>query len=100
MIQPRHSGMFKPGQSGNPLGRPKMDQNVRELAKAESIDAIKELSSIMRDGNAPYMARIQACNSILDRAWGKPVQHTESANLSLSIDDFLTMPEQGNPFAP
>lgn len=94
--------MFKPGQSGNPAGRPKMDQNVRELAKAESVDAIRELSAIMRDEKAPYLARIQACNSILDRAWGKPVQHTENANLNLSIDSILTGQESipVNPFEP
>jgi hypothetical protein len=99
MIETINNGKFVKSLSGNPAGRPCVAPEVRELARAKSVDAIHELDAIMRDVAAPYVARIQACNSILDRAWGKAVQHTENANLNLSIDDILTQPEEGNPFA-
>ena len=66
---------FKKGQSGNPGGRPKEDPEVKELARAYSVEAIERLAKWMKcdDPNAS----VKACLALLDRAWGKPVQPTE-----------------------
>jgi len=67
-------GRFLKGQSGNPGGRPKIIGEVQEVARRYTVEAIETLAAIMRDIKAPPAARATACNSILDRAYGKPPQ--------------------------
>ncbi len=89
--QKRHSGMFKPGQSGNPLGRPKADATIRDLARAHTAGAIQTLAEIASNPKASDSARVQACSCLLDRGWGKPPQYTESVNMNMSLVDYLAM---------
>jgi hypothetical protein len=65
---------FKPGQSGNPGGRPKTVGPVRDLAGKHTKEAIETLASVMKDTSAPHAARVAAANGLLDRAHGKPSQ--------------------------
>ncbi|HGM5043541.1 DUF5681 domain-containing protein [Stenotrophomonas muris] len=63
---------FKPGQSGNPSGRPKVDFEVRQLAREYGREAIERLVEIMRGDNAALAKA--ASEALLDRGYGKPVQ--------------------------
>ena len=87
----RHSGMFKPGQSGNPLGRPKSDKTIRDLARVHTKDALKTLSDIVKNPKASDTARVQAANALLDRGWGRAPQYIEKLNLDVSYIDYLEM---------
>lgn len=70
---------FKPGQSGNPGGRPKKDERLRrieDMAKEHSEEALAALLDEAKNGKgAP---RVAAATSLLDRAWGTPVKRQES----------------------
>lgn len=64
--------MFVKGKSGNPGGRPKEDNEVKELARQHSAEALKRLVEWMRSDNPK--ASVGACQAVLDRAYGKPAQ--------------------------
>jgi hypothetical protein len=68
---------FPLGKIGNPAGKPKEIREVIALARTYTPEAIRGLADIARDTKkAPAAARVMAWNSLLDRAWGKPVQPT------------------------
>lgn len=71
-------GHFVKGVSGNPTGRPKEDQEVKNLAKSFTYKAIMRLAELMDDSNG--RTAVSACNAILDRGWGKPAQTVMSEN--------------------
>jgi len=67
-----NSGHFKPGQSGNPGGRPKQIKEIEELARQRSAEALDSLTAIAGDLEQPASARVAAAIAILDRGYGKP----------------------------
>ena len=77
---------FKPGQSGNPGGRPKMPEDVREAFRALVPEAIQTIVYVMRHGKKDK-DRTDAANSIIDRAYGKPMQMQDiSMDMAGSVD--------------
>jgi hypothetical protein len=71
---------FRKGESGNPGGRPKVVAEVRELARTHTADAVGTLVSIMNDPKCSPAARVSAANALLDRGYGKPLQHVTGEN--------------------
>ena len=68
--------VIRPGQSGNPGGRPKGLIEVVTLARAQTRAAIRPLADIIQDGQSEA-AHIAAANALLDRGWGKPREPIE-----------------------
>ena len=76
-FQKGHAGAWKPGQSGNPNGRPKADKPIRDAAREHADEAIKALVGVLKDTEAPASAKVAAATALLDRAYGRPTQTTE-----------------------
>lgn len=70
----KNSTSFKPGQSGNPSGRPKIPEEFKELAKRYSVPALRKVIEIMESPNSDYKDKLKASEIIMDRAWGKSTQ--------------------------
>lgn len=66
------SHQFKPGQSGNPKGRPKTPEATKQLLKDSSYEAAYNLIRISK--NPKHPKQLQACQDILDRTFGKATQ--------------------------
>src|SRR5215469_4531937 len=64
------SRMWKPGQSGNPTGYSGTYGEVARLARQAAPYAVQRLIQLM-DSDDERVATV-ACNSVLDRAFGRP----------------------------
>lgn len=75
------STSFKPGQSGNPGGRPKLtpeEEDALALAKSFAPDAVKALHEIATSKTASDKARVTAAEALINRVYGKPKETVES----------------------
>lgn len=71
--QHRPAHLWKPGQSGNPGGRPKSIYTLATLAQTYTEEALDALVAIMRSSQSDA-ARCKAVDIILDRGYGKAAQ--------------------------
>lgn len=60
---------WKPGESGNPGGRPKGDAWYRKLCRKRTVKALKALDRVM-EGNDPGPI-VSAAKAVLEYAWGR-----------------------------
>jgi hypothetical protein len=77
---------FPKGVSGNPGGRSKALDEIRQLAQEHSKDAIKRLAEWMLSDNPK--ASVAAAQALLDRGYGKPTQAVEMSG-TLTFEDQL-----------
>jgi hypothetical protein len=69
------SSAWKPGQSGNPGGRPKVSEQIQDLARDHGAQAIVQLVVLMHSKNESVAVR--AAEALLDRGYGRPMQGME-----------------------
>lgn len=71
---------FAKGQTGNPGGRPKKTQEEYDLiqsCKQKTPEALATIERIMVTSDNERN-QLQAALAIIERAWGKPIQPTET----------------------
>jgi hypothetical protein len=79
-------GRFAPGISGNPSGRPKVEGEVRDLARRYTKRASRRLAELIKSPNE--RVAVVAATALLDRGWGRPAQvltGAEGAPLNLVV---------------
>jgi hypothetical protein len=70
---------FQPGKSGNPGGRPRVLEELRDLARRHTPDSITELARLAKKAKSET-ARIAAIRELLDRGYGKSTQYVGSSD--------------------
>ena len=87
----KYPNRFKPGQSGNPSGRPKKtgeEKEVLESLKALGPKAVEAAESILNGERVSSVAKVQIISLILSYAVGKPETivklNTSQQNLTAS----------------
>jgi hypothetical protein len=89
------SSAWRPGQSGNPGGRPRVAGEVRELARQHGYEAIRRLVAHMHSKNEGVAVR--ACEALLDRGYGRTVQGVELSAGAMSARfrvEFVPVPKR------
>jgi hypothetical protein len=72
------STAWRPGQSGNPRGRPKAPFDIGALCREHAPEAVATLVAALRDPRH----KVAAAEALLNRGFGKPVQPLHSENQS------------------
>ena len=72
---PQDKRQFAPGHSGNPSGRPRTPEHVKEMLNGLTEKAVLALEDAL-DGDDPKL-RLTAAQEILNRALGRP--HTSAS---------------------
>src|SRR3974377_1811068 len=72
--------MFKPGQSGNPSGRPK---GIEALARVHTTEALAVLARALSDEDT--RVAVSAAGMLLAYGWGRPKQVVDATDNALSL---------------
>jgi hypothetical protein len=70
---------WKPGQSGNPKGRPRKGDALAEVIR-EKVDPqqlIDVALAVMADQKSPASVKLQAASFLAERGWQRPTQSHE-----------------------
>lgn len=80
---------WKPGQSGNPKGRPRKGDALSEAIRehVNPTELIEVARGIMEDEDANQSVRLQAAQFLAERGYRRPVEQHEHGPIGASDDD-------------
>ena len=84
----RYPNRYKPGQSGNPGGRPKKTSaELKAVMKMKKLTpaAVEVVEGILKNEKASLYARLQAAEIIFNRAMGRPETFLKVDNAEQSV---------------
>src|SRR5262249_11927908 len=90
VIRRGDSGHYSPGVSGNPVGRPAVVKEIRDLARQHGPAAIARLVELTRSREGAVA--ITACRTLLDRGYGRPEQAIAIATIPFAGELTITNP--------
>ena len=85
----KYPNRYKPGQSGNPGGRPKKTpEELKAVAELKRMtpEAVKVVVKILKNEKASMYARLQAAEIIFNRAMGRPETYLKVDNAEQSVE--------------
>ena len=88
---------FEVGKSGNPGGRPKIPEDVKEAIRAACPKAVAVLVALLDDKKS--LIRLEAAKIILERGYGKPeaMSKVELTGTNQPIIAFRWMTDENTP---
>lgn len=90
-----NSPVGQKGYCGNPSGRPRIPEEVKEAFREFTLEARNTLVEIMKDKEAKAGDRVRASEVILNRAWGTPEQSVAvSGGLATANVDTSKLPQE------
>jgi hypothetical protein len=92
-------GRVLPGFSANPSGRPKVVEQIRDIALKAAPAAFKKVCDLVQ--SVDERIALAASQEILNRAYGKPLQSTDSTVKTLDVNAlYLQAVQLAQPGAP
>jgi hypothetical protein len=80
-------GRFLPGVTGNPSGRPKVVEEIQQIARQAAPAAFQRIVELA--GSADERIALAASQAILDRAYGRPVQAVQSEVKKIDVNQMF-----------
>lgn len=78
-------GRFVKGISGNPNGRPKSDNDLKEMLLHLVPKSVELLGQMLNDPNVGHRDKIKIIEMVFDRVYGKPFQAVDLGELDRSV---------------
>ena len=85
----KYPNRYKPGQSGNPAGRPKKtreEETMLEQLKSLTPLALEKMEAILNNERTAALARVRIIEIILERTFGKVESAVKVTNTQESVE--------------
>jgi hypothetical protein len=81
------NGRFLPGFTANPIGRPRVVDEIKQLARQHAPAAFQRICELVESKDERIA--LAASQAILDRAYGRPVQAVQSEVTKLDMNQLF-----------